>query len=95
MTVPEMVGTIKVACEPLVLIDKGRVVLSLVDLVIVLAGTNEDTVIDDVVTTEACIEVEVPDMKLEPVVSEVGIVALAERVVDGEANVVYLCDEAD
>ena len=78
MTVPEMVGTVRMACVPLVLIDKGRVVLSLVDLVIVSAGTDEDTLIDNEVTMEACVEVEAVDMKLGPVVSEVGIVALAE-----------------
>lgn len=64
VTVPEVEGRVGIACALLVLIDKGKVMLSLLDLVEVSDGTNDEILLEDVVIIEAYVEVEVSDVKL-------------------------------
>lgn len=89
--VPEAVGAIEVVCVAL-LVNEGRDVSMLLDLVNVSDAENDEPLLDDVMVGEAYVEVEFSDVELGPAVSEVCIAALANEVVEVEANGVGCCD---
>lgn len=95
MIVPEEVRRVEVVCVPFISLEDGSGVALVPSSVNVSDGISDETPLDNAVVNVAFVEEYLSNVKLSPIVSEVGIAALTEGVAKEEATDVRCCDETD